>query len=211
MRKEDLIVKLSCAALLAILIVCGVFMSKNNNDVNEVPVEENVVMEVITPTPTPVPTNTPTPVPTVTPEPTSNVAEDDLTIFSTQEPEPSLYSTFTQEELELLFRVVEAEATDACVDCKSHVASVIFNRLKEGWWGGDLTRNLMAKNQFEVITNGRYMRVSITEDTITACEMAFKEDTAQGATFFDSTNGKSWAHKNRTWLFQDCAKHNFYY
>lgn len=120
-----------------------------------------------------------------------------------------LYTTYSNEELELLFRIVEAEATDYSIACKSHVASVIFNRIKVSWWDGDLKKNLLAKRQFEVVTNGRYKKVTITEETILACEIAFEHDTAQGALFFDSTKGKSWAHENREYIFSDDA-HWFY-
>ncbi len=168
----------------------------------------NIPLPTITPTPiptlTPVPTATPvqTPAPTATPEPT----EVPIQILST----PSIYDVFSEEDLELLFRVVEAEVTGGTVETKANVASVIFNRLEEGWWGGDLRANLLAKKQFEVITNGRYKTVEITESTIIACEKAFKEDTAQGALFFDSTNGKSWASSNMTFIFRDKAGHDFY-
>ena len=67
----------------------------------------------------------------------------------------------------------------------------------------------MAKRQFEVITNGRYKKVTITEETILACEIAFERDTAQGALFFDSTKGNSWAHMNQEYLFSDHV-HWFY-
>ena len=129
-------------------------------------------------------------------------------VFSTRE--INLYDVYSDEELELLFRVVEAEVTDGDVISKSHVASVIFNRLKEGWWDGDLTKSLMARSQFEVITNGRYKKVEITDGTILACEIAFKHDTTNGALFFDSTNGKSWANRNCEFLFRDDVGHDFF-
>ena len=184
------------------------------------PVAKTSPTPTLAPTTTPVPTSTPipaptatnTPIPTATPTPTQAPTE-------TPTPTPEcdlglsksgLYDTYTEEELELLFRVVEAEVTGGDVESKSHVASVIFNRLKEGWWSGDLTKNLMANRQFAVVTNGRYLRVTITESTIKACEIAFEQDTAQGALFFDSTDGNSWAHNNRTFLFRDRVGHNFY-
>lgn len=122
---------------------------------------------------------------------------------------PTLYDIYSKDELELLFRVVEAEVTDYSIECKSHVASVIFNRIKTGWYDGDLVKNLLAEQQFEVVTNGRYKKMVVTEETILACEIAFENDTAQDALFFDSTKGKSWAHKNKTYLFRDDA-HWFY-
>ena len=209
MRKRmDLVVRISCVGILAILILWADITRTNDNI--EAGTKDSV-KEIEACVTSPLPTNTPipTPVPTATPTPVvTQVPTDEIELMATRE--PTLYSTYSIDELELLFRVVEAEATDADIECKSHVASVIFNRLKEGWWGGDLTRTLMAKNQFEVITNGRYKKVTVTKETIIACEWAFMEDTAQGATFFDSTNGKSWAAKNRTWIFKDKAGHDFF-
>ena len=211
----ELLVRLVCVCILVIIGLCIAASIKDE------PIE---IVHTPTNTPTPTPTVTPTPSPTPTPTPEPERVEvpevgdvlikeayeyvqDYLETFSKEE--KTLYNTYTDDELELLFRVVEAEATDYCVDCKSHVASVIFNRLKAGWWGGDLTKNIMAKRQFEVITNGRYKRMTITEETIRACEIAFDGDTTQGALFFDSTKGKSWAHKNRDYIFSDHV-HWFY-
>ena len=106
--------------------------------------------------------------------------------------------------------MVEAEVTGGDIESKSHVASVIFNHLKAGWHDGDLTENLMAQRQFKVITNGRYKKMKITEDTVIACELAYVYDTAQGALFFDSTNGKSWAARNLEFIFRDRVNHDFY-
>jgi spore germination cell wall hydrolase CwlJ-like protein len=213
--------------LIILLIIMGIFIYiKAGEEVHIIEAPEPTITNTVTPTPsptviitptptvtttptytatpTPLPTNTPTPEPTATPTPTP---VKELETFSSNE--KTLYNTYSEEELDLLFRVVEAEVTDHCIECKSHVASVIFNRLKAGWCGGDLTKNLMAKRQFEVVTNGRYKKMTITEETILACEIAFESDTAQGALFFDSTKGKSWAHKNREYMFSDHA-HWFY-
>jgi len=192
----------------------------------EVEIDEVDIQPTIAPTITVIPTATPEPTATPIPEPINieervelpDVGElaiqealrrvyDNLELFSSGE--VTLYNTYSEDELDLLFRVVEAEATDYCVMCKSHVASVIFNRLNAGWWGGDLTKSIMAKRQFEVVTNGRYKKVTVTDETILACQIAFSGDTAQGALFFDSTKGKSWAHRNQEYLFSDDA-HWFY-
>lgn len=55
----------------------------------------------------------PVPNPTVTPSPTCT-------------PVPALYNAFTEEELDLLFRVVECEARRGSLQAKTNVASVIF-------------------------------------------------------------------------------------
>lgn len=211
--------------LIILLIIMGIFIYiKAGEEVHITEVPEPTITNTVTLTPSPTVTMTPTPtvtttptctptstpLPTNTPEPTATPTPTpvkELETFSSNE--KTLYNTYSEEELDLLFRVVEAEVTDHCIECKSHVASVIFNRLKAGWCGGDLTKNLMAKRQFEVVTNGRYKKMTVTEETILACEIAFENDTAQGALFFDSTKGKSWAHKNREYMFSDHA-HWFY-
>lgn len=213
-RRMELVVKGVYVGLLTIFICCAVIAEDNGNLEAEAKDDVGKIEVCVTPVPTVTPISTPKPTPTPIPEltPTPEITEvPEKEIEDMSVKEPTLYSTYSEEELELLFRVVEAEATDADIECKSHVASVIFNRLKEGWWDGDLTRTLMAKNQFEVVTNGRYKKVTITEETIIACELAFKEDTARGALFFDSTDGKSWAARNLTWIFCDKAGHDFYY
>lgn len=185
---------------------------------------------IVTPIPAATSTLTPTSTPTSTPSPTPTVEPDPIIKEYTEEPvEPSpvetglihilnslkekrkkLYADFTDEELNLLFLVVEAEVTGGDIESKSHVASVIFNRIKSGWHDGNLTENLMAKQQFKVVTNGRYKKMEITEDTVIACELAYVHDTAQGALFFDSTNGKSWAAKNLEFVFRDKVGHDFF-
>lgn len=169
---------------------------------------------------TPIPTDMPTPSPTPTVMPTPLIEDPvepspietglDYILDRLKEERKKLYADFTDEELNLLFLVVEAEVTGGDIESKSHVASVIFNRLKAGWHDGDLTENLMAQQQFKVITNGRYKKMEITEDTVIACELAYVYDTAQGALFFDSTNGNSWAARNLEFIFRDRVGHDFY-
>ena len=215
--------KLLIVSIMFIILVVITYCNNNDNTV------DCDVTQTVTTTPTPTPEATPTPTSTQSPTPSptpiikvesvevpdvyekliKDVLEKVEQLETFNKENPTLYNTYSEEELELLFRVVEAEATDYSVECKSNVASVIFNRLKKGWWGGDLISSLMAKRQFEVITNGRYKRVTVTDETILACEIAFAGDTAQGALFFDSTKGKSWAHRNREFIFSDDV-HWFY-
>lgn len=129
--------------------------------------------------------------------------------------EKTIYDVYSSEELDLLFRVVESEARGGSVTAKMNVASVIFNRVKGGWEGGDLTSILLKPRQFEVVTLGIYKRVNVTKSTIIGCEKAFKQDSVQGAVYFDSTKGTSWAAEecrkgNLIWVFRDEINHDFY-
>ena len=85
-----------------------------------------------------------------------------------------------------------------------NVASVIFNRLDHEKFPNSLIE-ILAADQFETISNGRYLKVDITEETILACEYAFEiQDTTDGCLFFDSNNTL-----NYKYVFFDGA-HNFY-
>lgn len=107
-----------------------------------------------------------------------------------------------------MFRVVEAEATAGGFNEKANVASVIFNRINHDDFGDTLSEILVA-HQFSCISDGRYLKVEITEDTILSCEYAFMiEDTTDGALFFEKGTGVHSAYADYT--FTDDIGHNFY-
>lgn len=116
----------------------------------------------------------------------------------------TIYDCFTEQELNLLFKVVQAEIGDYTFEQKVNVANVIYNRVCHEQFGETL-REVLIPGQFATISNGRINRVKVDEDTILACEYAFLfEDTTNGALFFDSDGSL-----NYEFLFSDGA-HNFY-
>ena len=122
------------------------------------------------------------------------------------DPPETIYEYFTEEELDLLFHVVQAEIGDECYsfEQKANVASVVFNRLYHEKFP-DALSEILVYDQFSPISNGRYKEVEVSEDTILACEYAFEiEDTTDGCLFFDSNNVL-----NYQFVFDDGA-HNFY-
>ena len=124
----------------------------------------------------------------------------------------SIYDYFNSYELELLFRIVETEVRgDKNFNEKVNVANVIFNRIKHEDFPVDLTEVLTEYPQFSSYTSGTYKTVEVTETTRLACEYAFQfPDTTYGALYFDSTNGHSWADRNREYIFTDVVGHSFY-
>ena len=120
----------------------------------------------------------------------------------------TLDNYFTEKELNLFFKVVEAEITEGNFDAKVNVANVILNRYYTGDYGATLI-DVLNRKQFESVLNKRYERVEVTEDTKLACEYAFMyEDTTQGAIFFESLSGDT--HQSYAdYLFQD-GYHKFY-
>lgn len=89
--------------------------------------------------------------------------------------------TYTEEELNLMYRCIETETYQCPIDAKINVANVIFNRVNDEKFGNDITSVITAKNQFA------YGRKNISESTILAVEYAFyNEDTTNNAIAFRS-------------------------
>lgn len=121
------------------------------------------------------------------------------------DPPETIYDIFTDEELDLLFRVVQAEIGDEySFEQKVNVASVIFNRLKHDRFPDDLFE-ILIPSQFSPISSGRYKTVEVSDVTIWACEYAFQfEDTTGGCLFFDSNGVLKYDYVDND------GAHNFY-
>ena len=116
----------------------------------------------------------------------------------------TIYDCFTEQELDLLFRVVQAEIGNYSFEQKVNVANVILNRVDHERFGESLSEVLIP-SQFSTISNGRINKVKVSEDTILACEYAFLfADTTNGALFFDSDGTLNYPK-----IGEDGA-HNFY-
>lgn len=126
----------------------------------------------------------------------------------------TLTDVYTEEECEILYRIVEAEATGQTVESKQNVANVIFNRVENADFPDTIKDVVFKKSgryyEFSPLGDGRYYEVKITKDTKKACKKAFEEkDTTDGALYFD-IGVKSWASKYKTYLFTDDSGHRFY-
>lgn len=125
------------------------------------------------------------------------------------DPPETIYDYFSEEQLDKLFRVVEAEATEGKFIHKANVCSVIFNRMYSEEFD-DLLDEILIETQFMPLSDGRWQEVIVTEDTILACEYVFMiESTVDDALFFDATNNTSWASNNKDFVMND-GLHSFY-
>ena len=120
-------------------------------------------------------------------------------------PKPvEVYDIYSEDNIYLMQRVIETETFGCDFESKTHVASVILNRIE-----GD---NAFGNTVTEVIKPGQfcYHRKQITEDTVLALEYAFMiEDTAQGALYFHSGN-KTDTFSGAQYVFTDSVGHHFY-
>lgn len=123
-------------------------------------------------------------------------------------------NVFPKEDITILYRIVEAEATGENTEAKKNIASVIINRVKNNEFPDTITDVVFQKNQFTPISDKRYWSVEVTEETIKAVDDVVANGSTTEALYFCNLNKTS--KKMRKWfntlefLFKDEANHSFY-
>lgn len=125
----------------------------------------------------------------------------------------------TEEDKEILLRIVEAEAT--CEDVKGRmlVANVIMNRVVSKGFPDSIAEVVFQNNgvtyQFSPIKDGRYWTVKVSAETREAVERVLAgEDYSQGALFFAARSmankkAMSWFDSSLKFLFRH-GVHEFF-
>lgn len=68
-------------------------------------------------------------------------------------------------DIEILYRVVESEATDGTLEQKMNVASCVLARVESDEFPDSIRDVVFQKGQFAVIADKRYYSVTITDST----------------------------------------------
>lgn len=132
---------------------------------------------------------------------------------------PKMMLNLSNHEIEVLERIVEAEATGMDVYGKMLVANVVINRVHSKYFANDVESVVFQKiggsYQFAPIKDGRYKSVKVTSLSKEAVRRVLDgEDYSQGALYFfqRSSTSKSkatWFDKNLKYLFKYGA-HEFF-
>ena len=133
--------------------------------------------------------------------------------------ERTIQYQLSDKDYEALLRIVEAEAGGEDQNGKLLVANVVLNRVNNSQFPDTVWDVVMQKEQgvaqFSPTVDGRYQRVSISEDTIEAVERAlYGEDISQGALYFCArdkadTDKLQWFDRKLTKLFA-YGNHQFF-
>lgn len=105
--------------------------------------------------------------------------------------EKELVINISEEDYDVLLRIVEAEAGGEDEDGKMLVANVILNRVNNEKFP-DTVKDVVFQRengtaQFSPITDGRYENVTISKETVDAVNRVLEgEDNSQGALYFVS-------------------------
>lgn len=117
----------------------------------------------------------------------------------------------SDEEYEVLCRIVEAEATGGTVKQKMNVASCVMARVESDDWEDDIKSVVFSHSgnayQFTPISDGRYYKVKITDSTREAVDKVIQDGKTHDCLFFCSyasyERSGSWHRNNLTYVFRD--------
>lgn len=125
----------------------------------------------------------------------------------------------SDEELEVLQRIVEAEAGSEDEDGKLLVANVVLNRVNSSRFPDTVSEVVFQQDggvtQFSPVASGRFYKVEISEETISAVGRALTgEDISEGALFFAARkyagcSQMRWFDSNLDYLFSH-GGHEFF-
>lgn len=121
----------------------------------------------------------------------------------------------TDDEYQVLLKIVEAEAGTEDLTGRILVANVVLNRLEIGFGGDTISEVVFSEGQFQPVSDGRFFTVTPSEKTIEAVERVLRgEDESQGALYFmardkASWRGARWFDKNLKFLFKH-GGHEFF-
>lgn len=119
----------------------------------------------------------------------TNSDQRELTYNVLERPEPEAKEQISFEDYENLLRIVEAEASGEDEVGKILVANVVLNRVESESFPDTITEVIFQQNkgvcQFSPVSSGRFWRVEISEETVSAVSRALSgEDVSQGALYF---------------------------
>ncbi|MDF2542740.1 MAG: putative rane protein [Herbinix sp.] len=145
--------------------------------------------------------------------------EDTIESFSTSDKATTSVYSASKEEVKMLERIVEAEASGEDMIGKILVANVILNRTQDDEFAdtieGVIFQKVNGEYQFSPISDERYWSVKISKETKEAVKRALSgEDYSEGAVYFmarKSTKSSSakWFDRNLEWLFKH-GGHEFF-
>lgn len=122
---------------------------------------------------------------------------------------------YSDQDYEVLKRIVEAEAGICDTKGRILVANVILNRVRSDEFPDNITDVVYQKSQFSPVYDGRLNTCKVTDQTVEAVNRALAgEDYSQGALYFmnrkrSQSGNVRWFDGKLTFLFQH-EKHEFF-
>lgn len=116
-----------------------------------------------------------------------------------EEPVREVFTGYSENDYNVLLRIVQAEAGNCDIEGRVMVANVILNRVESGSFPNTITKVVYQKHQFSPVSNGSIKRCKVTSETVEAVGRALAgEDLTGGALYF--MNRRASSKKNTNWF-----------
>lgn len=107
---------------------------------------------------------------------------------------------YDPQELDMVSRIINAEAGNQSLKGKIAVGNVIMNRVASSEFPNNIHDVVYQRNQFSVVYYRSYQRTP-SEESVKAAKMALDGiNVVPGAVFYNMTGMSSWASRNRPYL-----------
>lgn len=122
---------------------------------------------------------------------------------------------FADKELEILYRITEAECTGQSIEAKENVVSSIINRLYDSNFPSTIKDIVFQDGQYSPIGDRRYYTVEVTDETKEAVHNVVKNGVTHDCIYFCNYD-KVTSSKLRKWfdglefVFKDSSNHSYY-
>lgn len=148
-----------------------------------------------------------------------NVAVSGQRVLEVSELQNTNLFNLTSDEIDILSKIVEAEAGNQDDEGRLLVANVVLNRMESEKFPDSVKEVVLQQengvSQFSPVANGRIWQVKISEETKKAVERALSgEDISEGALYFVSrkyadSEKMKWFDNHLTYLFEH-GGHEFF-
>jgi hypothetical protein len=122
----------------------------------------------------------------------------------------------TDEEREILERIVEAEAEGQSIEARENVCSNIIARVESLKFPNTIKEVVFQKNQYSSITNGRYDELKVSKKTKKAVNNILINGLSHECLYYfnvkdiSSSRIKSWIDNDLVLEFKDDSGHSYY-
>lgn len=137
--------------------------------------------------------------------------ENELKILASEEPPAQeTAATYSEEDLMLLAKIIDAEAGSEPFEGQIAVGSVILNRVDSAVFPDTIRDVIYQPNQFGPARTGKLDQIEPREDALRAAEMVLKgEERLEGALYFYNPKRDSQTFFKRLTKVKDIGNHRF--
>ncbi|MCD8123362.1 MAG: cell wall hydrolase [Clostridiales bacterium] len=135
-------------------------------------------------------------------------AEEERLLAEEEARQAAAVVRYSDQDYEVLTRIVQAEAGVCDMKGKILVANVVINRVRDNEFPDVITDVVYQKNQFSPVGNGSINRCHVSDETVEAVDRALAgEDYSDGALYFmnrgvSQSGNVRWFDGSLTYLFQ---------